>query len=253
MLSDLTAERLSAEASRASLDPAPTFLPETSSTNTALRERAAVAVHGTCVIAGHQTAGRGRRGRTWLAPPEHALALSVLLRPALPLSRLPLVVLAAGVAVVEACGPAFRLKWPNDVLDLEGRKVCGILAEADVRAEGGLDWVIVGIGLNVGGAPEGPFRAGCLAEVLDEAPDRSGLAVDIVRRLRERVALLEEDPAAVLAAWRQRDGTLGRRVRVEGIEGVAVGLGPDGALEVQDDAGRRHRILAGDVEMVKVG
>lgn len=252
MRDEMTEEALRAAAASIGV-PAPIFLPEVGSTNAELRALAADSPSGTWVVAGHQTAGRGRRGRSWLALSEGALALSILLRPSLPLARLPLVVLAAGVATAEACGPAFRLKWPNDLLDLEGRKIAGILAEAELLPGGGLDWVIIGIGINVGIAPTGPFRAGCLADVLGEAPDRASLAADLVGRVIAEVERGSRDPAAVLEAWRRVDGTLGRRVRVEGVDGVAVGLGPDGSLEIEDDAGRTHRILAGDVEMVRAG
>ena len=115
-------------------------LRETTSTNDRARALAAAgAPHGTLVTAAAQTAGRGRQGRTWSAPPGRALLLSLVLRS--PDRMLPL---AAAVAVADAAGPDAAIKWPNDVL-LDGRKVAGILAEA--RPQDG--WAVLGIGLNV--------------------------------------------------------------------------------------------------------
>jgi len=250
---DLSEQALIAASEAEGLVPAIGFVDAIASTNTALHQAGLKgAVLGTALVAGRQTAGKGRLGRVWQAPPDHALALSVLLRPDLPVGKLPRVVLAAGVATVQACGRPCRLKWPNDVLSVDGRKVAGILAEAEL-SRGRLDFVVVGIGVNVGGAPDGPFAAASLAELLGHTPDRARLAARIVAGLRQRVEQAVHDPARVLEAWRAWDGTIGRRVRVEGVEGQAVGIGPDGALEVRDDAGRHHRILAGDVQMVRIG
>jgi len=102
---------------------------------------------GSAVVADHQTAGRGRLGRTWEAPPGTALLASFVL-PARPLASL-----AAGVAAAHACGPASRLKWPNDVL-LGGAKLAGLLAELHG------DRVIVGIGINLSWAPA-PIETRC--------------------------------------------------------------------------------------------
>lgn len=246
----LTAEVLQSASAARGLPIPVGFVAECGSTNAELRRIAeAGALHGTALVAGRQTAGRGRLGRTWVAPEGASLALSIVLRPELPLARLPLVVLAAGVATVQACGAPCRLKWPNDVLGPDGRKVAGILAEAEAR-KGRVDFLVVGIGINVSAAPP-DLPATHLAE-LGAPPALADLAVDVVARLLALVARVGDDPASVLDAWRRWDGTVGRRVRVGEVEGEAVGIGPDGALEVRDAAGRSHRILAGDVEMVRV-
>ena len=228
------------------------FVARTNSTNAVLRAAAERgAEHGTALVADTQSAGRGRLGRPWESPPGSNVYLSVVLRPAIPVARLPLVVLAAGVATVSACGPPCRLKWPNDVFDSAGGKVAGILAEAELDG-GRIDFVVVGVGINVGVAPPEAPRASCLEQVLGRAVDRADLAARVVHNLLRAVADVGHNPAAILRAWRDWDGTLGRRVRVGKIEGVAVALGPDGALEVRDDAGVSHRIMAGDVEMVRI-
>ena len=148
---------------------------EIGSTNTWLLERAREgAPEGLVAVAEHQTAGRGRRGRTWEAPPGANLLVSFLLRPRLPLERRHLVVAAVALAAREACiatgGEALAavvgLKWPNDLL-AGGQKLAGVLAEADGDA------VVVGMGLNVGWAPPG---ATCLSALLtvDPAEARTG-------------------------------------------------------------------------------
>ena len=178
---------------------------------------------GSAVIADHQTAGRGRLGRAWEAPPGTALLASFVM-PASPLASL-----AAGVAAAHACGPSCRLKWPNDVL-LGGAKLAGILAELHD------DRVIVGIGVNLTWAPPG-------AAMLGAATDRDTLLERLVADLRRWFAAAD---AEVLAAWRGRADTLGRTVRVElpndGFEGLAEDIADDGSLIV---AGRR--VAAGDV------
>ena len=155
-------------------------LRSTSSTNDRARELAAAgAPHGTLVTAEAQTAGRGRQGRGWSAPAGRALLMSVVLR-----DEHPLLPLAAGVAVAAACGPAARLKWPNDV-QLDGRKVAGILTEA--RPQEG--WAVLGIGVNVAVRPED-----LPAELRPKAVGLGLECEDVPRTLRR---VLEELTAAL--------------------------------------------------------
>lgn len=162
---------------------------------------------GSIVIANHQSAGRGRLDRRWEAPPGTSLLVSFVLEPN------PLLSLAAGVAAAEACGPDVRLKWPNDLL-LNGRKLGGILVEtAPGRA-------ICGIGINLTAAPEGAAR-------LDQPGD------SLFERLRTALAMwAKASPQEVLTRWREKSDTLGRRVRIDGTEGVAQDIGPRGELIV---------------------
>jgi BirA family transcriptional regulator, biotin operon repressor / biotin---[acetyl-CoA-carboxylase] ligase len=176
---------------------------------------------GSVVVADHQTAGRGRLERQWEAPPGTALLVSFVLEPN------PLLSLAAGVAAAEACGPAVRLKWPNDLL-LDGRKLGGILVENTAGK------AICGIGINLSWAPEGAAR-------LDQPRD------ELLVRLRTEIDRWSAaSPAAILARWRELSETLGRRVRVElagrVIEGVARDIGPRGELMVDGQT-----VVAGSV------
>jgi BirA family transcriptional regulator, biotin operon repressor / biotin---[acetyl-CoA-carboxylase] ligase len=185
------------------------------------------APHGALVTAGEQTAGRGRQGRTWTAPPGRALLLSLVLRVEAP----ALIPLQAGVAVAETVGDAARIKWPNDVL-VEGRKVAGILAEG--RPQEG--WAVLGIGVNVALRPgDFPPELRETAGTLNRAPE------DLDRTLHRLLAALERwleaDQEAVIAAWRERDALEGQPVEWSEGSGKAVGIDDAGRLLVGTSSG----------------
>lgn len=218
------------------------------STSAWLRDRAREgAPHGTAVRAREQTAGRGRLGRSWLAAPDHAVLLSVLVRRDLPAQRAPLLALAAAVAVAEVV-PGLGIKWPNDLLAPDGRKVAGILLEAEFAA-GRLDHAVVGVGLNVHGHPDLP-TATSLDDAFPGRPhDVEALADAIAAAVLAEVERLVDRPEEVLDRWRERSVTLGRQVVVGDVAGEAIGLDPDGALVVRTASGPK-RIVAGDVALV---
>ena len=227
----------------------------TGSTNDHARRLAlAGAPHGTVVVAERQTAGRGRQGRTWSAPPGRALTLSVLARiGAAALEPLPL---AIAIAICEACEDlvpaACSIKWPNDVW-VDGRKVAGVLIEA--RPQDG--WAVIGIGLNVDTAREelgGELRrtATSLRIAAGEPVDRDAALDALLKRLAEWLGRLD-DPPAVAAAFRERDALCGRRIAwsagEQRYQGEASGIDDDGALVVFTDAGKRVRLDAGEVHL----
>lgn len=201
---------------------------------------------GSVVVADFQTAGRGRRGRSWQAAPGSALLLSLVLRPRLLPDALPALSLATAVAVAEAiratAGADARLKWPNDVLVGE-RKVAGILLEA--RHEPDVV-VVAGIGINLRPdaiPPALAARATCLGAGVDrEALLRAVLAA--VDRWRRRLEAEGFEP--VRARWLALSDAVGRRVERDGVAGLVVGLDADGALLVED-AGGVQRVRAGEV------
>jgi BirA family transcriptional regulator, biotin operon repressor / biotin---[acetyl-CoA-carboxylase] ligase len=208
------------------------------STNRYLLQRAAGgAAEGLVAVADEQTAGRGRLGRTWVAPPASALLVSVLLRPALTAERTHLVTLAAGLAALDAIDrlapTPTGLKWPNDIV-VDDRKLAGILAEAD-----GAGAVVVGMGFNV--QPDAlPVELRDVATAL--VLDRRGLLVEWLRAYDARLSALED----VVADATTRSATLGRRVRVdlahETFEGTATALTDEGFLVVDGRV-----VSAGDV------
>jgi BirA family transcriptional regulator, biotin operon repressor / biotin---[acetyl-CoA-carboxylase] ligase len=225
---------------------------ELDSTNRYALEQARRGVpEGLVVVADHQSAGRGRLGRTWTAPPGASLLVSVLLRPAA--VEATRVTLAAGLALVDAvavvAGVTAGLKWPNDLVVGE-RKLAGILAEAELGS--GAPAVVVGIGCNVNweSIPDelAEIATACNLEA-GHAVDRDALLDALLEHLDERLAALGSP--ALLADYRSRSSTLGQRVRVETpaavVVGTAVDVGTGGELLVRDDAGVVHPIRAGDV------
>jgi BirA family biotin operon repressor/biotin-[acetyl-CoA-carboxylase] ligase len=196
------------------------------------------APHGTLVTAGRQTAGRGRQGRRWVAPPDRALLLSLVLR-----ACDGLLPLRGGLAVADLAGPEAMVKWPNDVL-VGGRKVAGVLAEARPR-EG---WAVLGIGVNVALAEEDfPPELRDTAGTLGRPPAELGAAL---RELLEHLgARLDEPAGATLAALRARDAVLGRPVRWSGGAGTGAGIDATGALRVRRADGSVDVVDAGEVHL----
>ncbi len=235
------------------------WIEETGSTNRDLLDAALDGRKaGAVLVTDHQTAGRGRQGRTWLDDPGRSLLFSVLLRPEPDqVSVLPLVM---GMAVVDVLrqlgGVGAMLKWPNDVLvtidDGEERKLAGILAEA-VTTEAGLA-VVIGCGINVafvtGPPTEVGDRAIDLATAGSSSLDRERLLDLALSSLDLWLGELEQHGApAIIDAYRDRCCTLGRSVTLETpggvIEGVAVDIDPSGALVIEAN-GKRTTVYAGD-------
>ncbi len=235
--------------------------PELPSTNDRARELAdAGAAHGEVVIAESQTAGRGRRGRTWSSPAGRNLYLSVVLRPSLPPQRAPELTLVASVAACEACrkaGVDTGIKWPNDLL-VGGRKVAGILTELSAEADA-VHWVVLGLGVNLNSGPEDfpeDLRevATSLAIERGQPVPRALFAAALLSELEQWLDLhAAEGFDPIRAAWRDRSVTLGREVRVDGdggeISGIAEDIDSSGALLVRGAAGL-SRVVAGDVRLV---
>jgi BirA family biotin operon repressor/biotin-[acetyl-CoA-carboxylase] ligase len=237
----------------------------TASTNADLAKAAAEgAADRTVLIAGEQSAGQGRRGRTWSSPPG-GLYVSVLFRPTgVPPKQLPWLNLIAGLALVrvaQSVGVAASLKWPNDLLlGPKAEKGAGILSEITA---GVAQAVVVGIGLNVAKLPGDiePAPGGLAPTSLEDAGaselDRGELAF----RLLTELAVLEgvwrkndgdASESGLLEEYQEHSATVGRRVRVElagGVElvGVAQRIEPDGTLTVRGTDGVDHGVSAGDV------
>jgi BirA family biotin operon repressor/biotin-[acetyl-CoA-carboxylase] ligase len=271
-------------------------LPTTGSTNDVAKDLAAQdAPEGTVVVADEQTAGRGRLARRWLAPPDTCLLCSILFRPTLPpaqAQRLTMLCsLAAADAVERVSGLKVWLKWPNDLVvksQIANRKsqigksanqrigksanlhspfsilhppswnkLGGILTETGVTGER-LEFVVVGIGINVNVEPDllpalAPDATSILAEV-GRPVERAALLVALLAGVERRYAALQagENPHQ---EWAARLATLGQMVEVTTSTGVLTGVAEsvdeDGALLLRSSDGELYRLLAGDVTLAR--
>jgi BirA family biotin operon repressor/biotin-[acetyl-CoA-carboxylase] ligase len=242
----------------------------TDSTNSRARELAAAGgPHGTVVTASEQTAGRGRQGRTWTAPPNKALLYSAIVRP---LEEghmmLPLAVPLAVCEAAEELNPELtcKVKWPNDI-HVEGRKLAGVLIEA--RPQDG--WAVIGVGLNLSiSTEEFPTELQATAISLFDPCDKGGgrgsagpspllsagpppsapsSAAEVLSQHLDN--WVQAEPDEVLATWRERDALRGREVEWEGGSGVADGVDDRGYLVVITPSGDRVTVGAGEVHLTR--
>ncbi|MGI6537157.1 MAG: biotin--[acetyl-CoA-carboxylase] ligase [Caldicoprobacterales bacterium] len=238
------------------------------STNTRAKELAQEgAAHGTLVIAEEQLKGKGRLGRSWESPAGLGIWMSLIARPSFPPQYAPRMTVLAGLAVKEAIhrvlGLKAEIKWPNDII-LNARKVCGILTEMQADPDR-IEYVVTGIGVNVN-TPEEVFpeelrgsATSLIIETGNENPDRK---IDRCRLLAEIISVFEElydswveggDFSALMQDYKESCVTLGRQVRVTGIDetflGTAVDLTEDCRLVVQLPDGTRKTVYSGDVSV----
>jgi BirA family biotin operon repressor/biotin-[acetyl-CoA-carboxylase] ligase len=248
------------------------YFPTIDSTNLEARKRLRLP-HGPqemALVTDRQTAGRGRLNRTWEAPFASGLlcTLTVPLAP-LSLDRAYLYTAALALSLLESAwregGVELQLKWPNDLLR-EGRKCCGILAEIEHGIGPNRDetWLALGFGLNTGLTEADFAAAGLTGRAANVFPP--GLTVDREAFLAATLATLasfrlqlEADPAAVGRAWAAKLVTLGQPVEVRNmggslqLEGVAVGVDPNGGLQVRTAGGKLETVQAGDVSVRLAG
>jgi BirA family biotin operon repressor/biotin-[acetyl-CoA-carboxylase] ligase len=218
------------------------------------------APEGTLVITEEQTAGRGRRGRTWASPAGASLLFSVLLRPPVEGDRvfvLTMVLALAGIkALSRVAGVRAMIKWPND-LYVGTKKLAGILTEFSVRGKK-IDWAVLGMGMNVYWHPEVPEGSGALATSLLEETGQRVSRNDLLSEILTGFEALYTDVVRggikpLYEEWNQNCLVLGKAVVIESdtgrIEGKALRIDDGGALIIEDAAGNERRILTGDVSL----
>ncbi len=239
-------------------------LPETDSTNIRAEKHAeAGAPEGTIVIAGKQTAGRGRAGRKWFSESRDGIYLSIILRPELPPVKVQGVTLMTAVAAYEALMGLYDLplfiKWPNDLL-INGKKIAGILTSMDSGGER-VSHIIVGIGINVNNNISS--MPGEIRDIATSLSHESGKRCPRVKVLRAFLESFEEKYMlftggkfqAILDAWINYSGLRGKYVEITTadkiIKGEVTGIDNNGYLLMESGTGTRHQVISG--EITKIG
>ncbi len=215
--------------------------------------------HGTVVIAEEQTAGRGRRGRTWLNTPGKDICMSAVLRPKLEAQHAPRFTLATALGVYRlaaSLGLVPSIKWPNDVL-IAGKKLCGILLEMEGNMDS-LESIIVGMGVNVN-TDSFPADIGQVATSLGlelgKTLDRKQVLSTLLNQLEPLYDACESDEgfAEMLTAYRESCSTIGQTVDVAGVRetlhGVVEDIDSIGRLLLRTQDGALHAVSAGDVTL----
>lgn len=213
---------------------------------------------GTLVIADEQTAGRGRLGRTWVAPPHSSILMSLVLRPALvphQVARVTMAVaLGACVAIRAETGLEVQIKWPNDLL-VRGKKLAGILSEAGIVGDE-LEYVVVGIGVNVNfnaaAVAEIPNDATTLADELGQSLSRVRLVQALLHRIEEYYLRVNEN---LVPEYSDHLSTLNQWVRVQTLAGIEEGwaerVNENGALILRRADDSHIELVAGEVTFIK--
>ena len=246
-------------------------LPEVDSTNELLKEwvrqgGAAEPLAGFVLLTDYQRQGRGRLARRWDAPPGSSLLLSMLFRPHWPAEQMNwltmLVSLAAAEAIAQQTGLEVGIKWPNDVMVRQAgawHKVSGILQEGDFAADGRLQWVIVGIGINVNipadKLPEGITPPTSLLAATGQPVPRLPLLAAFLERVEQLYDEVVENGRSPQPDWQKKLINLEQLVQVSypqtnrSLQGIAEGTDDAGHLLVRDAAGQLHTITAADVTL----
>ena len=240
------------------------YFPTVGSTNTiACQLASAGAREGEVVIADAQMKGKGRLDRAWQSPPGLNIYMSVVLRPPISPATASQITLVAGVAAAElfsgCCSGGVAIKWPNDVL-ISGRKACGILTEMKAVA-GRVDFIILGMGLNINMSRNDFDPA--LRDVATSLRIETGKAHDRLDMISKLFDLIEKWYKVFLHSgfpglrevWLGYADMVGKRIKVvykdEFQTGIVTGIDADGTILMQDGSGANHRVVAGDVHILR--
>lgn len=256
----LSAQRIAAYLTQDRATPAASLaievVAETGSTNADLMARLPHLSGPVLLVAEHQTAGRGRAGRSWIAEPGATLTFSLAWRFACSLHQLSGLPLVAGVALAETLnetGLAVELKWPNDLL-IAGRKLGGILIESAKAPAADASWAVIGIGLNLRQPQRTEQITQAIASLDLPDVDPNALLAKLLGRLVRALAEFEQQGLPVfLHRWNSLHAFTGQAVRIlEGRqvkhEGTVLGIDQHGALQLQT-AGGTIRVMSGDVSL----
>ena len=230
------------------------YTAETGSTNADLVKAAlAGAPEWAAAVTEFQSAGRGRHGRVWTAPPMSQATLSILIRPSsAAVDRLGTMSLVTGLALIDVLGADYNatLKWPNDVL-IDGRKVCGILAE--VAQFQPSPAIVIGLGVNVSLTQEElPVPHAISLEMVGGPVDRTQLVGAILLALKNRLTQWMNNDPSLMNDYREVCSSIGQQVRVhlpgdKELLGECIGVADDGLIQVRSEDDEVHAIAAGDV------
>ena len=216
--------------------------------------------HGALVVADMQTAGRGRRGRTWSSPSGTNVYFSLILKPDITPDMASMLTPVMGLAVAEGirrtCGAEAMIKWPNDIV-VDGRKVCGILAEMSVERDF-IHYIVIGVGINVG-LQEFPgdvaATAGCLQKACGKKVSRAELVANVMRIFEECYDIFMDkgNLSGLLERYERLLVNCGREVRIldpKGeFQGIAKGINEQGELLVERADGSLQKVYAGEVSV----
>jgi len=208
-------------------------------------------------IADRQTEGRGRLNRTWYDAATSSLIFSILTRPKIPLCNIPLMNLAAGLAVknlLALYSIDSELKWPNDIM-VSGKKLCGILSESATACDS-LFFTVTGIGINVNSQicdfpPEITDIATSLKILTGKNFSREKLLADFLPVFVEQIALIENNAKKLLETYRANCYTLGKAVKATTADfefsGIAKDINSNGAIVIENKSGEKQSFFAADV------
>ncbi|MCM1024951.1 MAG: biotin--[acetyl-CoA-carboxylase] ligase [Roseburia sp.] len=237
------------------------FFDSLNSTNLRAKQEAENgAAQGTVVVADMQTAGRGRRGRSWSSPPGTNVYFTLILKPKYEPDKASMVTLVMALAVAagirQTCGAQALIKWPNDIV-IDGKKVCGILTEMSVERDY-IHYVVSGVGINVGRQefpPEIAATAVCLEEVCGEKVSRAALIVNVMRYFEEYYEKFCErtDLSGVLEDYNRLLINRDREICVldpkGNYRGISKGINSVGELLVELEDGSTVNVYAGEVSV----
>jgi BirA family transcriptional regulator, biotin operon repressor / biotin---[acetyl-CoA-carboxylase] ligase len=213
------------------------------------------------IVANSQSQGHGRLSRPWESPPEKGLYFSILMCPVLEAKVAPLLTLAAGLGLIAGLrnfrSPPLLMKWPNDIL-IGGKKLGGILTEMQNRGNQ-VDFVVIGIGINVGTEP-GDFSRGLTAtatslkQVLKRDLDRAEVLEKVFPEvLKEMDRFVAEGSSPLVKRWEESSGMVGKQIEFgengQRRRGRVLGLARDGQLKIQTEDGVTLDWVAGDITL----